>query len=597
MAVYLPIAACIERLDKPTRKALAHQLQIPILFDFYSRYVDDRYDNIRSYAYEDFLFAHTLERPSQLEGRIAEFDRDMLAYYLRAVCVPTIMQISTVFDGTRDLEDERLAVCSLLTKLDEPHAKDYESEIREITRRQIIHRGVRHVEQSKLFVNLPVIRRWADRNLKESFGRYQALLKAGIKADSSGFNDALQDLIAGKRPSQAALKLPENEASTLLVAMLDALLQKCTLDSEHGLDCYLSMRIRHGALSGQLRGPLEDERVVTQRASETGEYNPNDYWLFRLNGLPWEVRQAVDSRLSRFSADYDAFVNRMADGLIQVKGPGKEEGLFTVGCTAVQLAGLAADVKEETTFELFIDRCFDIFWNHLETCVSDVRAAIDTTLKRELNALFNSVQEDIEGITDGGAADLYRAVRTAQTGAQQALDHVKEWFRLVKPALEPDFYLEDLIDIGLQCVKRVHHDFDPICIRDAPMLPKFAAALTLFSDVFFIIFDNIRRHSGMGRHPRVNITVQSSDDQLQIRIKNDIAAGTRTAEANQEVARIKKLIADGGYRSAMRSEGGTGLSKLRKIIGQGPDRNLDFDFDGDDGFYVQIGMPTKEVCL
>jgi hypothetical protein len=95
----------------------------------------------------------------------------------------------------------------------------------------------------------------------------------------------------------------------------------------------------------------------------------------------------------------------------------------------------------------------------------------------------------------------------------------------------------------------------------------------------------------------VNITVQSSDDQLQIRIKNDIAAGTRTAEANQEVARIKKLIADGGYRSAMRSEGGTGLSKLRKIIGQGPDRNLDFDFDGDDGFYVQIGMPTKEVCL
>jgi hypothetical protein len=47
----------------------------------------------------------------------------------------------------------------------------------------------------------------------------------------------------------------------------------------------------------------------------------------------------------------------------------------------------------------------------------------------------------------------------------------------------------------------------------------------------------------------------------------------------------------------MRSEGGSGLSKLRKIIGQGPGKELAFGFDGDDKFYVQVAMPTKEVWL
>src|ERR1017187_2152935 len=598
LAIILPLAACAERLDKAYRKSFAAKLSTPILLDLYSRYVDDRLENLRSYAYEDFLLAEGLERPSELKDRLAHFGQASITYYLRKVCVPNIMQISTAFSGTTDLEDERVAVCSMLIQIDHRNAEDYESEIREITRRQIIQRGVRHVEQSKVFVNLPYIRRWADRNLKENFARYQSLLKAGMKADNSGFIDAMQDLLSGKPLAEDSLKLPENEASALLVSMLYAILDKCTLDPEHGLDCYLSMRIRHGALSGQLRGPLEDEHVITQRTSDSVDYKPNEYWLPRLSHLSWNVHEAVSERLSQFSSEYDGFVNTMANSLIQVKDTDKNDGLFTVGCRDVQLGVLAAAVKEETSFESFVEMCAGIFWEHLETCLRDVRDAIDTGLKVELNRLFVTVQADIEKITDGDAVDLCQAVRTAQTGAQQALDHAKEWFRLAKPASEPDFYLEDLIDIGLQCVKRVHHDFDPIVVRDVPLsLPKFASAVTLFSDMFFIVFDNVWRHSGVSRHPRVNITVHNLSGQLQLLIVNELNKGARTPDAEAEGARIGRLIADGGYRSAMRSEGGSGLSKLRKIIGQGPGKELAFGFDGDDKFYVQVAMPTKEVWL
>jgi len=48
------------------------------------------------------------------------------------------------------------------------------------------------------------------------------------------------------------------------------------LHPEHGLDAYLSLRIRHGTLSGHLRGPVEREHLVIRRDA-AGRYRPSDY--------------------------------------------------------------------------------------------------------------------------------------------------------------------------------------------------------------------------------------------------------------------------------------------------------------------------------
>ena len=264
----LPIRECGDHLDKSTRKRLANKLSTPILFDLFSRYIDDKLDNFRSYAYEDFLNANSLEKPSQLTDRVEDFDRQHLIYYLRYICVPAVMQVSTTFGGTRELEEERRAVASLLTRIDPSNSDTYETEIREITRNQIIQRGVRHVEQSKIFVDVHALKRWAERNLKESFHRYQALRKVGIGLEDFAFSEAIQDLLAGVPVPKEFLELPKNEVIDLLLQIVRALLREFALNPEYGLDCYLSIRIRHGTLSGQLRSPLEIEKVITQRERE-----------------------------------------------------------------------------------------------------------------------------------------------------------------------------------------------------------------------------------------------------------------------------------------------------------------------------------------
>ena len=44
------------------------------------------------------------------------------------------MQVSTAFSSSRELDEERLAVCALLAEIDSDNLEQHEMEIRDITR-------------------------------------------------------------------------------------------------------------------------------------------------------------------------------------------------------------------------------------------------------------------------------------------------------------------------------------------------------------------------------------------------------------------------------------------------------------------------------
>jgi hypothetical protein len=71
-----------------------------------------------------------------------------------------------------------------------------------------------------------------------------------------------------KSVGYAANRVPHPYHSCIIIYALAETrnqLQEFLTNPDHGLDCYLSMRIRHGTLAGQLRTPLEVEHLITQR--------------------------------------------------------------------------------------------------------------------------------------------------------------------------------------------------------------------------------------------------------------------------------------------------------------------------------------------
>jgi hypothetical protein len=84
-------------------------------------------------------------------------------------------------------------------------------------------------------------------------------------------------------------ELPSSEADEILIRMISLLQERFLFDSSHGLDSYLSQRIRHGSIQNYLRNPVEEAQLVTQKDSQTGKYQANNYWLERFNEAHAEI--------------------------------------------------------------------------------------------------------------------------------------------------------------------------------------------------------------------------------------------------------------------------------------------------------------------
>ena len=219
----------------------------------------------RRIAYDEFLIANGVERPSNLI--VDKFPRKKLIYFLANVCIPEIMDISFyAFPTSRSLDEERINVCLLLSQIDPENSEIYNDEIKNLTKILSIEDGLRDVDRSRVHVNIDAIASWAHTELGEQYQRYKDLLRVGVGFSSTDdFDSAVRQFNEGdENAAQDYLDYPDDEGDHLLLEMVGVLETEYLTNPNHGLDAYLSMRVRHGSLAGRLRGPLEDGKLISR---------------------------------------------------------------------------------------------------------------------------------------------------------------------------------------------------------------------------------------------------------------------------------------------------------------------------------------------
>jgi hypothetical protein len=561
----LPIAEAVSQIDRPTVRRLADDLALPIVLDLYVRYISSDLEEDRAYACEDVLAARGVGTPFELGTRIGVEDEALLRYYLRFLAVPDIMESFTVFESTRDLEDERTRVLSLLIGLDPARAAAYEAEAKDITRNQAIQRGVRQVEQSKIYVDLLRLRKVLEAELQDDFVRYMSLPHLPLNESRDNLVEALR--IALDRPSSNVLpEIPKDESSVLLVQMVDTAFRELTSNKEHGLDCYLSMRIRHGALSGQLRTPMERQRLITQVSADGVTYESNTIWLDRLSaGDHIDNASRLNDRMNQLSADYDQLVDMLARELVQIRSDEKPLGLFHVTVRQLHVLDLMASVTRDTTFDEFLDALVGLFFVELNGQLARVRTEIEQAVKPAFLEIINSFEMDAFSIADAAIQpSLSGALATARVEVQQALDVVKDWFQLPQIERLHTFSMDELVLIGLQCVKALHVDYHPDLTTAIGEITPILDPLVIFTDIFVILFDNARVHSGSGA-PDLHVSITQADKTITIRVENTVSGPIHEDRVNK-IEQIRERIESGSYVDSVAKEGGSGLIKLQRIV-------------------------------
>lgn len=144
-------------------------------------------------------------------------------------------------------------------------------------------------------------------------------------------------------------------------------------------------------------------------------------------------------------------------------------------------------------------------------------------------------------------------------------------------------------------MQRIHKGFTPRIKKEIPELPPLANALTLFSDIFFILFDNIRKYAETGQSPNIKIKITRESDEVAFLVSNELGASTISEEALEKIQEIKTKISKDTYHSSVKSEGGTGLIKIRKLIGT--NQELDFGYNEDNEFFVKFNLSLHEIEL
>lgn len=590
---WLPLEDIVRHVYADEVNHLPANIHTPILFHFCAEQVSADLGSYVSYTAEDYVMAHGYDRPSQIDWQSSATPLPLVIHFLATVCTTSTLRLFTAFESERELEEERIAICQLLTRLAQDRREEFEDEARGIVTSRLVKEAIKQLQASKLSIDTDAIRAWAQRHLGEDFQRYQSLQASGLAAVNDAYREAVMAVLETGTISKSLYEVPKNEASDLFIRVVTRLIDECASDPEHGLDCYLSLRIRHGTLSGLLRSAPEKERVVTRRVSETGDYRENAFWREGVGAnVDADIWELVEDRLAKFSRDFDALVTEITGQYIQIKRDEKPLGLFDIKPTYLLIYSLASDINYDATFDDLVDKTIDIFWVLVELSLRNIRTFFDGELRDRFSRLFLDLELDIR--SEAALAPLADAVIRARSDFMLSLDQVRDWFELPTATSALAFSLDELIEVSLEAIKSFHRDFSPQLLISPLPETRFQGALNLFSDIFFVIFENIYTHSG-STTPKIAIQCEEGERFLKVRVENSMAV-SRCGEDN--LARVRQSyerIKSGAYLEAVSREGGTGLPKLAKLIGfKAGLGDLRFDLDcADQRFWLEFTLPAR----
>jgi hypothetical protein len=594
----LPLAAVARALGEHRSAQVSRLADTPILFDLCSRHLGSAFDRERVFALRDLLRAWNTPSPSTLAGLIVGGDTSKLSYLLRNICVEAVLDRTGMFASSRALLEERLAVCRVLIKLDPANQELYVAEIAGLLRRQTRQRRIREVEQSKIYVDIESIKRLLITELQDSYSRYLSLQPVTATEDLlAGLQAALDELTAGNPQGISALVLPKNEAYDLLADIARRLVDEYLLSSEHGLDKYLSVRIRHGALATHLRRPFEARHFMTVREAHSARYRLNEYWPNNITG-PKAALESVASRLAKFSGDYNTFIEEVRSR-IAIRKSEADVGLFDIPLRAGLLLVLAGEATPETSFDQFIDAALTHLGTLLDANLARVRNYLTVDARSRATALVDELLHDLEALEkDGDFGLLLNATRTCRTELQFAFGRLAEWFQRGGDVANEPFPLQDAIDVAAEVVRMGCLGLG-VEIKGPPDVPLLVDGhlFSTFYDIFVILFENAVKHSGLEQSTSIEVEVIVREGTVDVIVTNAVAPEVDWSHIRERATRIIEEVRAGRQKVAVSREGGTGLHKLGRLLTHdvGVTLDLEVDLAEQSVFSVRFGLPTRSI--
>lgn len=535
-------------------------------------------------AYDNYLSSLGLDFPHDLVSMRDAIPSKKLVYFLKNISKPEIYDSSYMFDGQDDMDNERIEICLALTNLDKDNTDEYIKEISEISRNQLIRKGIKQIDESKIYVDVKGIKNNLEKELRESFDRSLNLLNLSLN-QLQKLDVSIENIIVpyyGKSYDSNKVELKDDNIKITsysrfeqFVEMFSKIRDKFIASNEYGIETYLSMRIRHGTLLGEIRSVFENYHLITKKESGTEDYQDNPYWTSKFNNIDPAKLEHFNKIMADFSSEIDKIPDELKNKVLQIKTEKKpSQGLFDYSYSRHDLLMLFRHkLGGIEDYEEFFDSTIEELWIKTEKNLAEIRNYFSESTKMRTINLLTELQRQLEELLNKFEHpvlnELIRNITSCQTAITTELDKIAQWFQRTKSRTINEFYIDLPLDASLTTIQRIYPKFSDLKpdIINNTHLKYEGEYFEKFTDLIQNLLDNIIKHSNLNSDELdVKIELKEQDDELTIKLTNNISDLIDLDSRNRRIKETREILAQKHHSDLTRNEGGTGYPKIKKII-------------------------------
>lgn len=551
----------------------------------------DKTRTMRTFALQAAMKNLGVEKPSKVRDIAKSSRTPEFVYFLYRACSTDVLDMVSSLTSSRAVLEERREIYSALVELNPAREEEYRYQVLTISKEIRISQGRQTIDASRVHVDIAALRPIIRRDLMETYSRYAQLVR------EEGPSESLDELLRGMaKPENLAKQLlaaSDSESDVLLILMMRQARERYLFNVPHGLDSYLSKRVRHGSIVGHLRAPVEAEGMITQQHSD-GSYKENSKWAHVINAAkePDEIAQAFHG----FAKSLDQYLLRLKDVLLHVRSDERPLGIFDIKFHPIQYRLIRAVASRDQTVETFLETVFATLRGLLNVSLQTAHNQIKTEASRRVGELFNQLRVAILNSVLPGSdrVDLIGALNRASSGAQAAVTSAANWF--VPAEIENvKFAMDVAFEIAMNSVRSITPEFEPdVEFQDETGLQFSVQQLPVVQDVLFDVLGNVAKHSNLVT-PRVCIktSYDTKKELLKLYISNQIAKDRDIASLHAKLDDMRPQLRDLNYLARARTEGKSGIAKLASTVFQSELGALDFYVNEHSEFVLELALSVQ----
>lgn len=545
-------------IKKERFKSVKYTINLPL---FYKLTNSDDYEIHTSY--ECFIMNQNCFTPSELIQKEVDFPLNKYFTFLDSVCTLDIFKHSPFITSSNQKLNERILICKYLLQNNNEKQIDYSNEIERLTKKQIIQKGIQEIDESKIYVNQNGIIDSELKNIQSIFNRFKTIGALNSESDISILSMYSDKVLSFKYSDEKDVnEFSKDPQFDIFKDIFHYLLDRF-LFSNYGLQQYLSARIRHGVLLGEIRPEFEILNLITEIEKGIDKYKDNENWNIFIGDLNKEQYSQFQNVFSTFSSRVDTLINdEILSKYLQIKIDDKNpNGWLDYTFEDFMLQIYYLPLKDTKNIEEFLNSIFDVLWKKTETNLTKVRQNINEDIKEEFLKILFDLEQGLTEVLRNIPQQLFNNITEARVNIENKLNKIANWFSITDSNIS-DFKISKIIDVSLEYSQQSNINKKIVPKLEIGCNCKFKGTFyPSLVDLFRIFLDNTLKHSGFeDGEIKLDIIIEEEKDKLNILIKNPLSESINIDDLKLKISSFSLDL------NQSMIEGRSGFHKAMRII-------------------------------